>query len=102
MVKRILEKELLELLSFFPAVGILGPRQSGKTTLARIIMERNSKKSVYLDLESPTDRNKLTEPEYFFEDNKDNCVVLDEIQRMPELFPFYDQQLTNTGYRAVL
>jgi predicted AAA+ superfamily ATPase len=87
MVKRILEKELLELLSFFPAVGIIGPRQSGKTTLARILMERNSKKSVYLDLESPTDRNKLIEPEYFFNDNKDNCVVLDEIQRMPELFP---------------
>ncbi|MGD0754104.1 MAG: ATP-binding protein [Bacteroidales bacterium] len=87
MVKRILEKELLEFLTFFPAVGIIGPRQSGKTTLARILMERNSKKSVYLDLESPTDRNKLTEPEYFFEDNKDNCVVLDEIQRLPQLFP---------------
>lgn len=86
MVKRILESELLELLAFFPAVGIIGPRQSGKTTLAKIIMDKNSKKSVYLDLESPTDRNKLTEPEYFFEDNKDNCVVLDEIQRMPELF----------------
>jgi hypothetical protein len=87
MVKRILEKELLELLSFFPAVGVIGPRQSGKTTLARMLMERYSKKSVYLDLESPTDRNKLSEPEYFFEDNKDNCVVLDEIQRMPVLFP---------------
>jgi len=87
MVKRILERELLELLSFFPAVGIVGPRQSGKTTLAKVLIENNSKKSVYLDLESPTDRNKLTEPEFFFEDNKDNCVVLDEIHRMPELFP---------------
>lgn len=87
MVKRILEKELLELLSFFPAVGIIGPRQSGKTTLARVLMKNISKKSVYLDLESPADRNKLTEPEFFFEANKDNCVVLDEIQRMPELFP---------------
>lgn len=87
MVKRILEKELLELLSFFPAVGIIGPRQSGKTTLARMIMNRISKKTIYLDLESPTDRNKLSEPEYFFEDNKNNCVVLDEIQRMPLLFP---------------
>ena len=87
MVKRILEKELLDLLSFFPAVGITGPRQSGKTTLAGMMMEGNSKKSIYLDLESPTDRNKLSEPEYFFADNKDNCVILDEIQRMPELFP---------------
>ncbi|MCU0462010.1 MAG: ATP-binding protein [Bacteroidales bacterium] len=87
MIKRILEKELLELLAFFPAVGIIGPRQSGKTTLARMLMEKYSKKSIYLDLESPTDRNKLTEPEYFFKDNIDKCVVLDEIQRMPELFP---------------
>ena len=87
MIKRILEKELLELLSFFPAVGIIGPRQSGKTTLARMLMENYRKKSIYLDLESPTDRNKLIEPEFFFADNKDNCVVLDEIQRMPELLP---------------
>lgn len=87
MIARIIENELLELLSFFPAVGIIGPRQSGKTTLSGMLMEKNSKKSIYLDLESPTDRNKLTVPEYFFEDNKDNCVVLDEIQRMPELFP---------------
>jgi predicted AAA+ superfamily ATPase len=87
MVKRILEEELFEFLSFFPAVGIIGPRQAGKTTLARRLMERNGKKSVYLDLESPSDRNKLKEPEYFFEDNKDNCVILDEIQRMSELFP---------------
>jgi len=86
MVKRILEKELLELLSFFPAVGIIGPRQSGKTTLARMLMEKLSKKSIYLDLESPTDRNKLSEPEFFLEDNKNHCVILDEIQRMPTLF----------------
>jgi predicted AAA+ superfamily ATPase len=87
MVKRTLEKELAELVTLFPAVGIIGPRQSGKTTLARILMKSISKKCLYLDLESPTDRNKLTEPEYFFEDNKDNCIVIDEIQRMPELFP---------------
>src|SRR4030042_239299 len=87
MVKRILEKEMKELRSFFPAVGIIGPRQSGKTTLARMLMKSYTKKCTYLDLESPTDRNKLSEPEYFFEDNRDNCVVLDEIQRMPFLFP---------------
>jgi uncharacterized protein len=87
MVKRILEEELCKLIEIFPAVGIIGPRQSGKTTIARILMERNIKKSIYLDLESPTDRNKLKEPEYFFDDNKDKCVILDEIQRMPELFP---------------
>ena len=87
MVKRILENELSKLLAIFPAVGIIGPRQSGKTTLARLLMERNVNKNIYIDLESPTDKNKLKEPEYFFEDNKDKCVILDEIQRMPELFP---------------
>ena len=38
-------------------------------------------------MESPTDRNKLTEPELFFDDHQDKCIILDEIQRMPELFP---------------
>ena len=87
MVKRIIEEDLFELLKLFPAVGIIGPRQSGKTTLAKLIMKQGTGRFVYLDLESPTDRNKLNEPEFFFEDNKTNCVVLDEIQRMPELFP---------------
>jgi len=87
MIKRTIEEELLELLSFFPAVGIIGPRQSGKTTLAKIISEKIEKECIYLDLESPTDRNKLKEPEYFFNDNKEKCIILDEIQRMSELFP---------------
>ena len=87
MVKRILEEELVKLLAIFPAVGIIGPRQSGKTTLARLLMQHNVKENIYIDLESPTDKNKLKEPEYFFEDNKDKCIILDEIQRMPELFP---------------
>jgi len=93
MIKRILQDELVGLLSFLPAIGIIGPRQSGKTTMAKILMAQNAKKSVYLDLESPSDRNKLVEPEYFFEDNKDNCVILDEIQRMPELFPLLRSEI---------
>lgn len=87
MITRLIEKEILELISFFPAVGIVGPRQSGKTTLAKSISEKIDKKCIYLDIESPTDRNKLNEPELFFENNKDYCVIIDEIQRMSELFP---------------
>lgn len=87
MVKRQIENDLIELISFFPAVGIIGPRQSGKTTLALHLKKSIEKGCTYLDLELPTDRNKLQEPEYFFNENKDKCVILDEIQRMPELFP---------------
>ena len=77
----------MELLSIFPAIGIVGPRQSGKTTLALHIKDIIYKECIYLDLELPTDRNKLSEPKYFFEENREKCVILDEIQRMPELFP---------------
>lgn len=66
------------------AVGLLGPRQVGKTTLAlEIARERPS---VYLDLESPGDRVKLAEPELYFAGHTGKLVILDEIQRMPELF----------------
>jgi predicted AAA+ superfamily ATPase len=87
MIKRLIEDEIFELLSFFPVVGIIGPRQSGKTTLAKMLINHYPKNSIYLDLESPSDRNKLKSPEIFFNDNKNYCIVLDEIQRMPELFP---------------
>ena len=59
MIKRIIEDELLELMEFFPAIGIVGPRQSGKTTLAKHIMSKISKETIYIDLESPTDRNRF-------------------------------------------
>ncbi len=95
MIKRILEDEIFELLSIFPVIGIIGPRQSGKTTLAKMLIKRYPKNSIYLDLESPSDRNKLKRPEIFFDDNKNNCVVLDEIQRMPELFPLLRSVIDN-------
>jgi len=67
-----------------PAVGLLGPRQVGKTTLALEIASHWP--SVYLDLESPTDRAKLAEPELYLSAQQDKLVILDEIQRVPELF----------------
>ena len=70
----------------FPAVGILGPRQIGKTTLALQIAQAISPEPIYLDLESPTDLDRLKEPEFYFEEHKDRPIILDEVQRSPEIF----------------
>ena len=87
MIKRILTTKALKLLDNFPSIGILGSRQVGKTTLAKYIINNISKKAIYLDLENPKDLAKLIDPILFFEEHTDKCIVLDEIQRKPELFP---------------
>lgn len=74
-------------MEYFPAVAILGPRQSGKTTLSKMVRVNIQHESIYLDLENPQDQAKLTDPISFFRANTNNCVILDEIQRNPELFP---------------
>ena len=66
------------------AVALIGPRQVGKTTLAHSIAETTP--SLYLDLESSEDRNKLVEPALFLHLYEDRLVILDEIHRVPELF----------------
>lgn len=77
--------EFREYLNVFPVTGIIGPRQVGKTTLAKSMTA--DKDFLYLDLERQTDREKLTnDPAFFLSQFKDKCVVLDEIQFMPELF----------------
>lgn len=63
---------------------LTGPRQVGKTTLAFEIAEE--REAVYLDLESPRDLAKITDIERFCELNADKLLVLDEVQRVPELF----------------
>lgn len=88
MIIRTKQLDILEYLDYFPIVAIVGSRQVGKTTLAKQMLVNNSdKKVIYLDLENPKDLTKLTDPVLFFEMNQNNCVVLDEIQRKPELFP---------------
>ncbi len=84
-IHRKIEGVIKSHLTNFPAVAILGPRQSGKSTLAAYIMKDWSD-SVYLDLEKPSDRVKLTDPELFFRMNRDKLICLDEIQRLPEIF----------------
>jgi len=87
MLTRHAQSDVLELLGFFPVVGIVGPRQVGKTTLAKEMLSQMGRESIYLDLENPEDAAKLTDPVLFLKSHSNQCVVLDEIQRMPQLFP---------------
>lgn len=84
MIRRELKDHLRNLLTRHPAVGLLGPRQVGKTTLALEIAQ--SRPSVYLDLESPRDQAKLVEAESYLASLEDKLVILDKIQRAPGLF----------------
>ena len=70
----------------YPAVALLGARQTGKSTLAGMVI-KGIKKAIHLDLERPSDLNKLTDPEAFFSQFSDHLICLDEIQRTPEIFP---------------
>ena len=71
----------------FPAVGIIGSRQVGKTTLALMVAESRQDKAVYLDLERPSDLAKLSDAELYLRSVADSLVIIDEIQRRPDLFP---------------
>jgi predicted AAA+ superfamily ATPase len=69
----------------FPAVAVLGPRQVGKTTLARSLA-RPERDVLYLDLELPSARRQLEDAESFLFAQRNRLVILDEVQRLPELF----------------
>lgn len=77
-------RQIVEKLSRNPAVAILGPRQIGKTTLALEIAK--GQPSIYLDLENPADLQKLQDPAYYLDRHADSLVILDEVQRYPDLF----------------
>lgn len=84
MITRHITATVQQALNRQAAVAIIGPRQVGKTTLAYELAE--TRPSLYLDLESPADRNKLRDPELFLGQQEDKLVILDEIHRVPELF----------------
>ncbi|HMA76612.1 MAG TPA: ATP-binding protein [Candidatus Krumholzibacteriaceae bacterium] len=86
-IPRQLQSDLGRYMKEFPAVVILGPRQVGKSTLAKHFL-RTDPGAYYLDLERPSDLRKLSDPELFFKSNPEKVFCLDEIQRTPELFPF--------------
>ena len=87
MIPRLGTKELVETLEYFPVLGITGPRQVGKTTLSKKLAGEIEKEVIYLDMENPTDLSKLSEPALYLEKNEDSCIIIDEVQRVPELFP---------------
>jgi len=81
------QHELKGLLKSYPVVGIIGPRQIGKTTLARQVAKRHSGPTTHFDLEDERDLARLADAEMTLEPLR-GLVILDEIQRRPELFPF--------------
>ena len=85
-INRIVETQLLESLSNSYVTALLGPRQCGKTTLAKRIAKRFSN-SIFLDLERTSDLAKLEDAEWFLSSQKGKLICIDEIQRKPELFP---------------
>lgn len=84
MLRRQLTEKLQIAIAQLPAVALLGARQVGKTTLAKVIAEDIN--SIYLDLEAPEDLLKLSDPTSFLSAHSDKLIILDEIQRSPELF----------------
>ena len=86
-IKRSLEKVITRSISRYPVVGIVGCRQVGKTTLVRMLQQSLKVRSVYLDLELPSDLAKLENAEIYLRHYQDAVIIIDEIQREPGLFP---------------
>lgn len=85
MINRKILSVIQETLAYSPALALLGPRQVGKTTLALEVAA--GAPFVYLDLESERDRARLAQPEIYLAGIQDRLVILDEVHRMPGLFP---------------
>lgn len=84
MIKRRLEAEIQEAIRRSPAVALMGPRQVGKTTLAFNLSENSP--AVYLDLENSLDVAKVQDIRAFHEENRTRLLILDEVQRTPDIF----------------
>ena len=85
-INRRIQGDIRERLDENPVVALIGPRQCGKSTLAKML-KTGFPDSTYLDLENPRDLEKLGDPVFFLERNRDGLVFIDEVQRKPELFP---------------
>lgn len=85
--QRTIEDSVIEAIQNFPVTALIGPRQCGKSTLIKHIISTFSSDVLYLDLERPSDLQKLENAEWFLSSQKEKLICIDEIQRKPELFP---------------
>jgi len=85
-IQRFQEPLVRKSLTHFPVTAVVGPRQCGKSTLVRQIISTR-KDVVYLDLERPSDIEKLSDAEWFFQSQRGKLICLDEVQRKKDLFP---------------
>ncbi len=86
ILRSALVEHVIDLLGSFPVVALIGPRQVGKTTTARQLIASYSGRAHFFDLESPRDLARLQDPLLTLE-SLEGLVVLDEIQRLPDVFP---------------
>lgn len=91
-----MESEIVASLREVPVTALLGPRQCGKSTLARHLLDNWPDDHVYLDLERPSDIRRLSNPELFLTQQRGKLVCLDEIQRLPEIFPLLRSLVDDT------
>ncbi len=91
MLKRTLYSKIETQLRKSAAVAILGPRQVGKTTLSQQLTQNIE--SIYIDLEDPRDVQKLADPGFYFDQYADRLIIIDEVQRRPDLFPILRSQI---------
>jgi len=85
-IERLIKSVIIKSLNTTAVTAILGARQIGKTTLVKQLL-KETKDTLYLDIEKPSDRNKLTDAESFFKINNNKTICLDEIQLLPKIFP---------------
>ncbi|MFN0314681.1 MAG: ATP-binding protein [Burkholderiales bacterium] len=85
MFRRTATDQIRKALAWSPAVAILGPRQVGKTTLCREIAAEHAG-AIYLDLDRPGERARLSDPVTYLSANRQHLVILDEVQNVPEIF----------------
>lgn len=85
-INRVVGQQVIDSLSNNYVTALLGPRQCGKSTLAKHII-KNYPDSIFIDLERNSDLAKLEDPEWFLSSQRGKLICIDEIQRRPELFP---------------
>lgn len=98
MIKREITKELLVQLQEYPIVTVLGPRQSGKTTLVRNVLPEYD----YVSLEDPDNRELAIEDPKAFLKRYQGKTIFDEIQRTPDLLSYLQGIVDNENIRKLL